>query len=207
MVEMSSKACQRYGVGRTMRERILRLNIAGAPIEWLDWQDAVTLQARGMVAWTLGSPCMTVHGGRSRLTGQQTTLILHSIMACDGRIHDLANRIPNLTNPALFRRDQHLCLYCGKAFLDKELTRDHVMPLSRGGRDHWMNVVTACRRCNQHKGNRLLDEIGMELLALPYTPNHAEYLALTNSHRIRSDQMEFLRPIFGRQSRLREVLF
>ena len=39
-----------------MRERILRLNIAGAPIEWLDWQDAVTLQARGMVAWTLGSP-------------------------------------------------------------------------------------------------------------------------------------------------------
>jgi len=50
-----------------MHERILRLNIAGSPVEWLSWEDAATLQARGMVAWTLGSPCMTVRGGRSRL--------------------------------------------------------------------------------------------------------------------------------------------
>lgn len=186
-----------------MHERILRLNIAGSPVEWLSWEDAATIQARGMVAWTLGSPCMTVRGGRSRLTGQQSTLVLHSIMACEGRVFDLASRIPNLTNTSLFRRDQHLCLYCGKDLPEKELTRDHVVPLSRGGRDIWMNVVTACRRCNQHKGNKMLEESGMDLLALPYTPNHAEYLALINSHRIRSDQMEFLRPSFSRQSRLR----
>ena len=49
-----------------MHERILRLNIAGSPVEWLNWEDAVTLQARGMVAWTLGSPCKMVRGGRSR---------------------------------------------------------------------------------------------------------------------------------------------
>ena len=67
-----------------MHERILRLNIAGSPVEWLNWEDAVTLQARGMVAWTLGSPCMTVRGGRSRQTGEQSRLVLHSIMACEG---------------------------------------------------------------------------------------------------------------------------
>lgn len=188
-----------------MQERILRLNIAGAPVEWLTWEDAVTLVARDMVAWTLGSPCMTVHGGRSRLTGQQSTLVLHSIMACQGRVFDLAQRTPNLTNTSLFRRDQHLCLYCGKDFPDRDLTRDHVIPLSRGGRDNWMNVVTACRRCNQFKGSKLLTEVGMDLLALPYTPNHAEYLALINSHRIRADQMEFLRPNFSRYSRLRDA--
>ncbi len=186
-----------------MHERILRLNIAGSPVEWLNWEDAVTLQARGMVAWTLGSPCMTVRGGRSRLTGMQSTLVLHSIMACEGRVFDLASRTPNLTNTSLFRRDQHLCLYCGKPNEDRHLTRDHVVPISKGGEDTWMNVVSACRRCNQFKGNRLLDETNMELLALPYTPNHAEYLALINSHRIRADQMEFLRPSFSRQSRLR----
>lgn len=186
-----------------MHERILRLNIAGSPVEWLNWEDAVTVQARGMVAWTLGSPCMTVCGGRSRKTGEQSKLVLHSIMACEGRVFDLASRIPNLTNTSLFRRDQHLCLYCGKPFEERHLTRDHVIPLSKGGKDHWMNVVSACRRCNQFKGNKLLDEIHLELLALPYTPNHAEYLALINSHRIRSDQMEFLRPSFSRQSRLR----
>ena len=81
-----------------MNERILRLNIAGSPVEWLNWEDAATLQARGMVAWTLGSPCMTVRGGRSRLTGMQSKLVLHSIMACEGRVFDLASRIPNLTN-------------------------------------------------------------------------------------------------------------
>ena len=186
-----------------MNERILRLNIAGSPVEWLNWEDAATLQARGMVAWTLGSPCMTVRGGRSRLTGMQSKLVLHSIMACEGRVFDLASRIPNLTNTSLFRRDQHLCLYCGKHHEERNLTRDHVVPMSKGGRDAWMNVVSACRRCNQFKGSKLLSEPNMELLALPYTPNHAEYLALINSHRIRADQMEFLRPSFSRQSRLR----
>ena len=124
-------------------------------------------------------------------------------MACEGRVFDLASRTPNLTNTSLFRRDQQLCLYCGKHFQERELTRDHVIPISKGGEDTWMNVVSACRRCNQFKGNKLLDETSMELLALPYAPNHAEYLALINSHRIRSDQMEFLRPSFSRQSRLR----
>lgn len=62
-------------------------------------------------------------------------------------------------------------------------------------------MVAACRRCNQHKGNRLLEESNLELLALPYVPNMAEYLALINSHRIRGDQMEFLRSQFSRQSR------
>ena len=186
-----------------MNGRILRLNIAGSPVEWLDWEDAVTLQARGMVAWTLGAPCMTVHGGRSRKTGTQSILILYSIMACEGRVFDLASRTPNLVNTSLFRRDQKLCLYCGKYFKESELTRDHVNPMSRGGKDIWTNVVSACRRCNQFKGNKLLNEANMELVALPYAPNHAEYLALINSHRIRADQMEFLRPSFSRQSRLR----
>jgi hypothetical protein len=185
-----------------MQERILRLNIAGSPVEWLSWEEAATLQARGMVAWSLGSPCMTVRGGVSRLTGRQSTLVLNSIMACGGRVFSLSNRTPNLTNSSLFRRDQHLCLYCGK-HSDHELTRDHLVPISRGGTDSWMNVVTACRRCNQYKGNKMLEEISMELLALPYTPNHAEYLVLINSHRIRSDQMDFLRPNFSKQSRLR----
>ena len=186
-----------------MQGKILRLNISGSAVEWLNWEDAATLQARGMVAWEMGSACMIVHGGRSRKTGIRSTLILNSIIACEGRVFDLTNRIPSLINTSLFRRDQRLCLYCGKHFEERTLTRDHVIPMSKGGEDIWNNVVSACRRCNQFKGNKFLNETNMELLALPYTPNHAEHLALINSHRIRSDQMEFLRPNFSRQSRLR----
>ncbi len=183
-------------------ERILRLDKAGTPVEWLDWQAAAVLYARGLVTWTLGDVVYRLRGGISRSSGDRSKLSLHSIIACDGMTSPRRRTVPPLTNRALFRRDQHLCLYCGKPFPEAQLTRDHIRPTSRGGHDHWLNVVAACRRCNQHKGNRLPEEIDMELLALPYVPNMAEYLALINSHRIRGDQMAFLRNQFGKNSRL-----
>ena len=184
-----------------MTERILRLDVSGAPVEWLDWQDAAGLYSRGLVTWTLGDVIYRLQGGICRATGLRSQLQLHAIVACHGRINPHPRSRPPLTNRALFRRDQNLCLYCGKSFTDADLTRDHILPVSRGGRDHWLNVVAACRRCNQHKGNRRLEECSLELLALPYVPNMAEYLALINSHRIRGDQMAFLRGQFGRDSR------
>ena len=82
------------------------------------------------------------------------------------------------------------------------MTRDHVVPVSRGGADSWDNVVASCRRCNHLKGSRVLDEISLELMALPYVPNYSEYLALINSGRILGDQMAFLSKSFGADSRL-----
>jgi hypothetical protein len=63
-------------------------------------------------------------------------------------------------------------------------------------------VVTACKRCNARKGNLLIEESNLELLALPYSPNQAEYLALTHSGRILGDQMAFLKRQFSANSRL-----
>ncbi len=182
--------------------RILRLNVAGNPVEWVNWQDAVCLYARDLVVWTLGEPVLQIRGGHSRLDGCQSSMGIHSIIACQGRVAKRARIVPPLTNQALFGRDRNLCLYCASPFADAELTRDHVVPRSRGGRDCWENVVAACRRCNHFKGNRLPHECDMELVALPYTPNFAEYLALTNSGRILGDQMDFLRSQFGKNSRL-----
>jgi 5-methylcytosine-specific restriction endonuclease McrA len=191
---------------KSMNLRILRINTAGFPIEWLSWQEAVCLHARELVSWTYGEEVMEVHGGHCRLTGEQTVMTLNSIMACRGKVFDNGRREPPLTNRALFRRDQNVCLYCGKQFQEVQLSRDHVHPLSRGGNDSWMNVVTACKRCNARKGNLLMEETNLELLALPYRPNHAEYLALTHSGRILGDQMAFLSKQFSSNSRLRESL-
>lgn len=189
-----------------MNLKILRINTAGLPIEWLSWQEAVCLHARELVSWTYGEEVMEVHGGHSRITGEQTVMTLNSIMACKGKVFGKNRRDPPLTNRALFRRDQNVCLYCGKQFQEVKLSRDHVHPLSRGGLDVWMNVVTSCKRCNTHKGNSLLEECSMELLALPYRPNHAEYLALTHSGRILGDQMAYLRRQFSANSRMLESL-
>jgi len=54
---------------------------------------------------------------------------------------------PALSNSLLFARDQHLCMYCGSDFPSRDLSRDHVMPTSRGGRDVWTNCVTATEMC------------------------------------------------------------
>lgn len=187
-----------------MSLRILRINTAGTPVDWVSWQEAACLHARELVSWTYGEEVMQVHGGHSRLTGEQTVLSLSSIMACKGKVFDKIRKEPPLTNRALFRRDQNICLYCGNQFKECDLSRDHVVPVSRGGVDSWTNVVTACKRCNARKGNLLLDECSLELLALPYRPNHAEYLALSHSGRILGDQMSFLRKQFSKNSRLLE---
>lgn len=160
------------------------------------------LYARDLIGWTLGDIVYRVRGGHSRLTGAQSLVEVHSIIACEGRLQAQFRTTPPLVNSSLFRRDQNICLYCGKQLFDRDLTRDHIQPRSRGGKDVWLNVVTACRRCNQFKGNRTPEQAGMELLALPYTPNMAEYLALVNGRRILGDQMEFLRAQFPPQSRL-----
>jgi hypothetical protein len=82
------------------------------------------------------------------------------------------------------------------------LSRDHVKPLSQGGRDKWVNCVTACKRCNNHKAGRTPEQAGMELLAIPFKPTHAEYVYL-QGRKILADQMEFLLAHFPRNSVLR----
>jgi hypothetical protein len=94
-------------------------------------------------------------------------------------------------------------LYCGEQFPNFMLSRDHVKPLSQGGGDCWANVVTACKRCNNHKAALTPEQAGMELLAIPFTPTHAEYVYL-QGRGILADQMEFLLAHFPRKSVLRQ---
>lgn len=181
-----------------MTPLILRLDIAGAPVTWIPWQDAVSLYARNMIAWTAGEHMFTFRGGICRRTGARSRVDVNSIVAIkrSSRRKHITRTIPPLTNRELFLRDAHLCMYCGTEHQPFDLTRDHVVPLSRGGKDRWSNVVTACRVCNTRKGNRTPEESRMDLLAIPYVPNWAEYLALSN-RRILGDQMEFLKSQFS----------
>ena len=105
--------------------------------------------------------------------------------------------VPALVNDYLFRRDQFLCMYCGGEFAAAQLSRDHILPVSRNGTDGWTNVVTACKRCNHRKANRTPEEAGMELLAIPFVPNRYEFFYLANKN-ILADQMDFLKSQFSR---------
>jgi hypothetical protein len=156
-----------------------------------------------MVAWTAGESVFTFRGGISRLTGTRSSIDVNSIIAVK-RLRagkNVKRSIPPLNNRELFFRDGNLCMFCGHEFHVSHLTRDHVIPLSRGGKDRWSNVVAACKSCNTRKGNQTPEESGMPLLAVPYVPNWAEFLALSN-RRILADQMEFLKSQFKSQGRL-----
>ena len=132
-------------------------------------------------------------------------MTINTIVAIKGAVSakrmELFNRTP-LTNRALFRRDHNLCAYCGETFTIAHLTRDHIVPRSKGGPDEWENVVTSCGKCNKIKDNKLLEDTNMELLYVPYAPNRAEFLILQN-RRILADQMEFLLKRVPQESRLR----
>ena len=186
---------------------ILRTDASGMPLEWVDFKRAVTLQCLGQVAYACGSNSMRVRGGFNRVSGRRSRMDINSIIATHGNNHAVMKMrdtyIPPLHNLPLFQRDACVCLYCGGKFPHRRLSRDHVTPFSQGGADNWNNVVTACVRCNNHKAGRTPQQAGMELLAVPFTPTHAEYIYL-QGRRILADQMEFLRAHFPRSSPLHQ---
>jgi hypothetical protein len=185
---------------------ILQLDTQGQPIKWISWQDAITLHAKGLVTWSLGESNTTARGGQNRMTGMQSIIHTSSIIAVKGSAKGKKRfSIPSLSNKELFRRDHNICAYCAKHFPDSKLTRDHIVPTSRGGKDTWMNVVSACERCNNHKNDSLLSECSMKLVYVPYVPSSAEFLLLQN-RQVLSDQMEFLMSFIPETSRAHQYL-
>ena len=66
--------------------KVLRLNISGQPLEWISWQEAVCLYARNLVGWTVGDPFVSIRGGYSKNGNKRSSIDIHSIMACFGKV-------------------------------------------------------------------------------------------------------------------------
>lgn len=187
--------------------QVLRTDTSGMPLEWIGYQDAAKLYYLEQVAYACGTHLYTIHGGINAITGMRSVIEVNSIVATYSKNYALAkisgHYVPPLNNRTLFKRDNYICLYCGRRFRHSDLSRDHVTPLSNDGSDLWNNVVTACKRCNNHKAGRTPEQAGMQLLAIPFTPTHAEYIYL-QGRKVLADQMEFLRAHFPRKSPLHQ---
>ena len=77
----------------------------------------------------------------------------------------------------ILHRDNHTCQYCGRKSVD--LSIDHIIPKSKGGKSTWENVITACVKCNTKKADRTLLEAGMKLLKKPTKPGNYIHFELT----------------------------
>ena len=184
-----------YGAASDISQQVLRTDVAGMPLEWIDYREAVRLYHNEQVAYACGTTLYTVYGGYNACDGRRSQIEVNSIIATEGTGQSLAadrdKYIPPLNNRTLFKRDANLCLYCAQQFPTRDLTCDHITPLSQGGLDVWNNVATACRRCNNHKGGRTPEQALMKLIAVPFTPNYAEYIYL-KGRRVLADQMQYL---------------
>ena len=192
-----------YRESSTAKPKVLTLDKTWTPHSWISKNEAITYEAKGMVLQNLGDDFIQYRGGENSLTHKQSELITTSIIVVDGLAIGRRHVPPSLTNVALFQRDRHLCAYCVQVFQYNELTRDHVHPTSKGGRDNWMNVVTACKSCNNLKDDMMPGEMlpkgfysaqgtrYMELAYVPYVPCPAESMIMRNAS-IRADQMQFL---------------
>lgn len=185
-----------------MKHDILACNANGVPHDWLRWQDAVTLKVKGAVAYEMGEGGILIRGGISRMTGKRSKVDIQPIIFLSG-VYARADRIP-LNNDNLFRRDLNRCAYCGKVFRTDKLTRDHVIPTSRKGKNVWKNVVTACSGCNNLKDDMTPEEADMPLLYQPYAPNKTEELVMRKPNMLEV-QYEYLYPYLPEHSRLKET--
>lgn len=95
-----------------------------------------------------------------------------------------------LTRYNVFKRDGNTCQYCGE---EKNLTLDHVVPRSKGGKSSWTNLVTACKHCNSKKGNYTPEEAGLKLSKNPVKPSYIVFLK-SAAGRLQTNWHKYLEP-------------
>ena len=128
------------------------------PLSLWNWQDSIKSAYLDRV---------TIVNNYDRIIKSPSfSMKLPSVVALKSYIKPKSN--PNFTRFNVFLRDKFMCQYCGS---NNELTFDHLLPRSKGGKTDWNNVVTACSSCNVQKGGRLYDNSEMSLQQIPYQPS------------------------------------
>lgn len=183
--------------------QVLQLDIRGTPQAWITALEAARHYATGNVAWVEGNgPLTTLRGGWNVESGRQSLIDVHPIIALQGTSSiNLFDVEPSFSRKRLIQRERGRCAYCGEQFRESDLTVDHILPKSQGGRDGWMGCAAACMPCNSRKRDRTPEEAGMPLLLLPYRPSLFESFLMDGRH-VRADVDEWLRARLPKGSRL-----
>lgn len=147
---------------------VLLLNQSFEPITVVNWQRAITLIFSGK-AEILEEYDKTIHSQKMSMKLPAVVRLLHH-----ARIkHRLAAKF---TRQNLFTRDSYICQYCETEFDSDDLTFDHVVPITQGGKKTWDNIVTSCEPCNSRKEGRTPEQAGMTLKRKPKQPAWAQVI-------------------------------
>eukprot|EP01038_Epipyxis_sp_PR26KG_P014934 gene14934-20090_t len=145
--------------------------LSHAPLSLWSWQDALRA--------VFNDKAQVVSEYNLLIRSVSMALHLPSVIVLK-KYHKKPDNIPVMSRRYVFVRDGFRCQYCTQSFPPSELSLDHVIPRSKGGKLEWTNTVTACRACNFKKGSSMPDElpkIGMRLRSVPREPSFSELQA------------------------------
>lgn len=138
-----------------IRRAVLQLNASYEPLRIISAKKALTLVCKGVAIVEIPTS-IQVHPG----------IYLPSVIRLRHYRH-VPIRLQVVSRRNIILRDGNKCQYCGHRFESADLTLDHIMPKSRGGRNSWDNLVAACSPCNRKKGDKTPDEWGVRILRRP----------------------------------------
>ena len=153
-------------------EQTLLLNATYEPLKVVHWQKAITLWCQGKVE------IIASHDREIRAVSFSVKLPSVIRLLRYVRIKKRFDYVP-FSRANIYARDGYTCQYCSQQFPTQELTFDHVVPVSQGGRKDWENIVTCCVSCNRRKGGRTPEEARMRLIKPPRRPDSAPAIRIT----------------------------
>ncbi|MGL4651173.1 MAG: HNH endonuclease [Caldilineaceae bacterium] len=154
-----------------MSKQVLVLNAGYEPLSLVSVRRAVVLLLR--------EKAEMLEATQQMLNGSSYSIPVPLVIRLVHYVRLPHRRVPP-TRAAIMLRDAFTCQYCGTQPGRQELTVDHVVPRSRGGRHDWYNLTTACQHCNQIKGNSRPDEVQMRLIRRPFEPSYVALVLLSN---------------------------
>ena len=153
-------------------EQTLLLNATYEPLKVVHWQKAITLWCQGKVE-IIASHDREIRAVSFSLKLPSVIRLLRYV-----RIKKRFDYVP-FSRSNIYALDGYTCQYCAEQLPTQELTFDHVIPVSQGGRKDWENIVTCCVSCNRRKGGRTPEEARMRLVKSPRRPDSAPAIRIT----------------------------
>ena len=143
--------------------KTLKLDISYRPIEIVDAIEALVLCLIGKA--------QAIENYASEIKSVNKSFKLPAVIVLN-RFVKFQFKIVSVHRRQIIARDNNQCQYCAKVFLSDKLTLDHIVPKSKGGKNTWDNLVAACKKCNQKKGNRTPEQANMKLICKPVKPKY-----------------------------------
>lgn len=203
-IKTSTHRSERNNPVSVLENQVLKLNKNWQPVDFITVQDAVCIAISDQ-AFVLEPESMYPTPFTEWMEHTPETLKNHEwIKTSSGQVAapeiillkeygELPPRRIGFTRPNLAKRDAYECQYCGKYLLLSEVTIDHVIPRSKGGANHWENVVAACESCNSRKADQTLKEARMRLRKQPHLPQWKHTLPVPSGDRFRQSWRPFIK--------------